>query len=341
LATKEFEQAGIVLSSIGARCGKCFLAEGEWTSLANTQLIFPDAKEADIRFLWYQLDDEARWPRSGAAQPFVRPSDVKSHTVYLPPLEEQRRIVAVLEEAFAAIATATANAQKNLANARDLFASGVPRIMAAGADTTAGALGEIGGRVYTGPFGSLLHKRDYVPGGIPLVNPSHIDNGKILPSDEKCVSFETAERLSSYRMKVGDIVFGRRGEMGRCAVVTDNEGGFLCGTGSFFIRPLGQTDPHYLAHLLRSEAYRRKFESLASGATMPNLSNTALSDLEVELPAYSVQQELVLRVDVLEAEVGSVSARIHRKIAELTALKQSLLHRAFSGELTEREPLAA
>jgi type I restriction enzyme S subunit len=97
----EFETPAVVLSSIGARCGKCFLAEGKWTSLANTQLIFPNSGIVDVRFLWHQLNDEKRWHRSGSAQPFIKPSDVKSHQIFLPSLSEQRRIAAILDKADA------------------------------------------------------------------------------------------------------------------------------------------------------------------------------------------------------------------------------------------------
>lgn len=95
----EFDRAAVILSSIGARCGKCFLVTGEWTSLANTQVIFPDLSRCDTHFLWFQLNDESRWPRSGTGQPFIKPSDVKSHQVWLPPIEEQRRIAAILDKA--------------------------------------------------------------------------------------------------------------------------------------------------------------------------------------------------------------------------------------------------
>lgn len=94
----EFDCEAVILSAIGARCGKCFHVSGQWTSLANTQVIIPDPVRADTRFLWHQLNDEKRWPRSGTGQPFIKPSDVKGHKVYLPPLEEQRRIAAILDK---------------------------------------------------------------------------------------------------------------------------------------------------------------------------------------------------------------------------------------------------
>lgn len=95
----EFQIPAVILSSIGARCGKCFLADGKWTSLANTQLIFPDPLVADARFLWYQLNDERRWHRSGTAQPFIKPSDIKGQKIFLPELSEQRRIAVILGKA--------------------------------------------------------------------------------------------------------------------------------------------------------------------------------------------------------------------------------------------------
>jgi len=93
----EFDEPAVILSSIGARCGKCFYAEGKWTSLANTQLIFPDPNRADFKFLWFQLNDEGRWHRSGTGQPFIKPSDVRAHRVFLPTLIEQRRIARTME----------------------------------------------------------------------------------------------------------------------------------------------------------------------------------------------------------------------------------------------------
>lgn len=92
---------------------------------------------------------------------------------------------------------------------------------------------EIMSTMSTGPFGSMLHKTDYIEKGIPLVNPANMVNGKIVPSDKMMISEATRRRLSSYILHAGMIVLGRRGEMGRCAVVTEKEDGWLCGTGSF------------------------------------------------------------------------------------------------------------
>ena len=74
----EYDSSGVVVSSIGARCGKCFYATGQWTTLANTQVIFSNEKVYCSRFLWYLINDESYWHRSGTAQPFIKPSDIQN-----------------------------------------------------------------------------------------------------------------------------------------------------------------------------------------------------------------------------------------------------------------------
>lgn len=94
----EFAEAdGVVLSSIGANCGRAFFASGRWTTLANTQAIIP-RRELDARFLYYRVNDESFWLRSGSAQPFIKPSSISTSWIALPPLEEQRRIAEILDK---------------------------------------------------------------------------------------------------------------------------------------------------------------------------------------------------------------------------------------------------
>lgn len=90
--------------------------------------------------------------------------------------------------------------------------------------------------VKIGPFGSLLHKEDYINGGTPLVNPVHMLNGYVKIDKDFSIDDDKKELLSSYLLRTNDIVFGRRGDIGRCALITAEEDGFLCGTGSLFVR---------------------------------------------------------------------------------------------------------
>jgi len=295
----------------------------------------------DHKYLYYYLTsiiDLLNNLGTGATFKELSGGKLKSVPLPRPSVSEQKRIVAILDEAFAGIDAAVANAEKNLANARELFESHLNAIFASPGEAWVEApLWEAVGTVYTGPFGSLLHKRDYVIGGTPLVNPANIAGGEIIPDEKKTVDQTALDRLNSYVLRVGDIVIGRRGEMGRCAVVTDVEAGWLCGTGSFFIRTLPTADPDFVGHLLRSAAYRSQLERIATGATMKNLSNKALSKLTVSMPPIEKQRTIVSRLNQLGREVGRMEDVSSRRLGCLAGLRQSILQKAFTGELTAKE----
>lgn len=153
--------------------------------------------------------------------------------------------------------------------------------------------------ISTGPFGSMLHKTDYVEKGIPLVNPANIVNGKIIPSKKKMVSEKTRDKLLSYVLHSGMIVMGRRGEMGRCAVVTNDENGWLCGTGSFFMEPSSLLSTEFMSKFF-STPYAKCFlggESI--GTTMSNLNHQILKRIPVPLPPLAEQKRIVARLEEL------------------------------------------
>ena len=271
---------------------------------------------------------------TGARMPRAQMNDVLGFEIPVPPLAEQQRIVGLLDEAFEGIATAKANAEKNLQNARALFESHLQSVFTQrGPGWVETTLSRATEAIFTGPFGSLLHKSDYITDGIPLVNPAHITEIGIEPDLRKTVSKGTALRLKNYIMSEGDIVIGRRGEMGRCALVTEVEDGWLCGTGSFFIKPSSRCDTRYLVRFLRSDSCKIRLEKIAGGAVMPNLSNTDLGNLTFDLPPLDRQKAIVEEIDALHEETQRLARLYERKLAALEALKKSLLHKAFTGAL--------
>ena len=156
---------------------------------------------------------------------------------------------------------------------------------------------EIMSTMSTGPFGSMLHKTDYIEKGIPLVNPANMVNGKIVPSDKMMISEATRRRLSSYILHAGMIVLGRRGEMGRCAVVTEKEDGWLCGTGSFFMEPSMRLYVYYVVSLFSSPYVKFYLGGESVGTTMSNLNHTILSKMPIPLPPLAEQRRIVAKLD--------------------------------------------
>ena len=191
-------------------------------------------------------------------------------------------------------------------------------------------LADASDEIQIGPFGSLLHQEDYVPDGIPLINPMHIKDGKIVPGLDQGITQQKFDELPIYQLKAGDLVMGRRGEMGRCAIVTAEHGPLMCGTGSLYIRPNATTaTATYLFHVLTSVGMKAKLEEFSLGATMPNLNKGIVAGLRVSLPPLPLQQTFATRIASIEA----LKATHRRALAALDALFASLQQRAFTGAL--------
>ena len=111
--------------------------------------------------------------------------------------------------------------------------------------------------VKTGPFGSMLHKEDYICDGIPLVNPIHMKDYKIVPDLDFTISKEKASELENYLLKSNDVVFARRGDIGRCAIVSEAEQGFICGTGSLFVRFSKEIESIFIMYIIRCDSFTK------------------------------------------------------------------------------------
>ncbi|WP_286296035.1 restriction endonuclease subunit S [Vibrio apostichopi] len=327
----------VIVGRVGALCGNArHITEDIWLT-DNAFKIIDEKYDFDNKFLTYLLNfNNLRSLARQAAQPVISNSSLKDLELEFPlDVEEQKRIVTLLDTVFADLEQTRAKTEQNLKNACELFDSYLQQVFSQKGegwiDTT---LGEITGGIATGPFGSLLHKSDYIEDGIPLVNPAHIVGQKIVPDTRKTISEETALRLSAYKMKAGDIVIGRRGEMGRCALITQDEDGYLCGTGSFIIKSSDRCDGGFLVRFLRSASCVASLEKIAGGAVMPNLSNSSLSKFGVRVPSKNKQIEITKLIDQLSIEIEKVVDIYNEKLNSIDELKKSILQKAFSGELT-------
>ncbi len=194
----------------------------------------------------------------------------------------------------------------------------------------------------TGPFGSMLHQSDYVEEGTPLVNPADIINATISDIKIKKVSSSTVERLATYKLSSKDVVIGRRGEMGRSAVVTNRENGWLCGTGCFFVTPSSGLLPDYLVFLLSTPYIKESLLSKSVGTTMNNLNHGILGHLLIPFPPKTEQKRILAKIEELlphVEEYGKAETDISKLNAELPEqLKKSILQWAIQGRLVPQDP---
>ena len=142
----------------------------------------------------------------------------------------------------------------------------------------------------TGPFGSALHKEDYVPGCHPLVNPSHVVDCQIVIDNNLTVDDDTYDSMKPYHLHIGDVVLGRRGEIGRCAVVSTE--GLLCGTGCMIVRPNGNAcRSDYLQRVFSFPSFASALEREAVGVTMKNLNAKIVGNAVIAMPPLALQQQ--------------------------------------------------
>jgi type I restriction enzyme S subunit len=186
------------------------------------------------------------------------------------------------------------------------------------------------GFVQTGPFGSQLHASDYVKKGIPVVMPKDIQDRSVVADSIARVPEFDAERLSRHRLKVGDIVFSRRGDVERHALIGPREAGWLCGTGCLLVRPGGRfPSPTFLSMTLDASRARTWLVQHAVGATMPNLNTGILGSVPVLSAPVPILIAFEDVISVLEAHRGDNAATAQT----LTSLRDTLLPRLISGQL--------
>lgn len=182
-------------------------------------------------------------------------------------------------------------------------------------------LGELS-EIQTGPFGSQLHQRDYVDDGTPCIMPTNIGNNlDILSEGIAKVKDEDVKRLQKHCVKLGDIIYSRRGDIEKCAFITQQEEGWLCGTGCLRIRiNPGNTIPLFIAYQLSTKECKRWIVGNAVGTTMLNLNTGILKELPLSIPNIQEQHKIVSILSSLDDKI-----ELNRKInANLEAQAQAL-----------------
>ena len=160
-------------------------------------------------------------------------------------------------------------------------------------------LGDISANIQTGPFGSQLHQSDYSEQGTPVIMPKDLLNGHISELSIARVSQNHVDRLSRHKVEVGDILYSRRGDVGRCAFATEKEQGWLCGTGCLRVTiDTEKAVPKFVFYQLQKPETVGWIEKHAVGATMLNLNTSILSDVPIEVPCLDIQKRIV---DILSA----------------------------------------
>ena len=320
---KPFPQGTVILSS-RAPIGKTAIAGCEmYCNQGFKNLICSD--KINTRYLYWFLTCNTEYLNSlgrGATFKEISKEIVANIEIPLPAMAQQ---IAVAEK-FEKISELIALRKEQLAKLDELVKSRFIELFGDPVSNPHGypkvPLSELA-EIKIGPFGSLLHKEDYIANGHALVNPSHIVAGKISVDDELTVSNEKFNELSAYHLQVGDVVMGRRGEMGRCAVV--QTGGLLCGTGSLLIRTKGDVTADYLQKIISFPSFKKTIEDMAVGQTMPNLNVPIVSSFHIIKPPIEIQKAYYTFVE----QTDKSKLAIQQSLEKLETLKKALMQKYF------------
>ncbi len=191
--------------------------------------------------------------------------------------------------------------------------------------------------IQTGPFGSQLHAHDYIDNGIPLINPKHIKNGKIISNPTCSISKENYQRLVKYSLRTSDLIMARRGELGRCAIVNSKENGWLCGTGSLIVRlRKGYFIENYFYLIMSSSSIAKVLSQSSIGATMENLNGTIVGNLTVPIIPLSEQSEIVNYIIKKTNIIDKTISRAEREIELIQEYRTRLVSDVVTGKVDVR-----
>lgn len=189
----------------------------------------------------------------------------------------------------------------------------------------------------TGPFGTQLSADEYVVDGVPVINPTHIQDGRIAPDPSISVSADKARELARHRFDTGDIVLGRKGEVDKAALVAETDAGFICGSDSMLLRPSSETDPAYLWWFLQSPSAHNQLERWSVGSTVAGLNQTTISKVLLPLPSLQEQQRIVDKLSAQVLKIDELSEKTRQSIELLRERRSALVSAAVTGRLDVRE----
>lgn len=336
LKRHSFCRGDIVMTKLGSPLGVSAVVQDVDEGVIVADLVRIRARRIDTRYLCYHLNSEVTSAfinsmQKGTTRPRVTLAVVRQLPIAVPSAEEQHRIVAILDEAFEAIATAKANTEKNLQNAREVLARQLQALFSAPRPSwVASALGatyDVRDGTHDSP---KYHDR-----GWPLITSKNLRPDGLSFDDVKLIADADYRKINERSaVHKGDVLFAMIGTIGNPTVV-EVEPNFAIKNVALFKVPEGQSG-HYLRYYLSSQGVVSKMQSEAKGTTQKFVGLGYLRAFPVTVPPLAEQLALVRQLDDLAANTGRLEAIYQQKLEGLDELKKALLHQAFIGQLTAK-----
>jgi len=335
-----YDKPSIIVGRKGS-AGEINLTEEKFWPLDVTYFVTFDNKKYDLYFIYHLLSELNLPSLAKGVKPGINRNEVYSINVRLPPLSEQKRIIAILDGAFKKISKAKENAEKNLKNSKEIFESYSQSVFENKGENweekRIEELSEKKDAIVSGPFGSNLKVEHYKEEGIPIIRLQNIGKGYFINKDIKYISEEKAEELKYHSFVSGDIVLAKLGiPIGKtCRVPDDFKQGIVVADVVRIRLDKNMVDYDFLEYYLNTNLSVSQLNKNVSGATRPRVNLSDVRNIKITLPSIEEQKQIVSKLDSFLKETKQLESIYSQKLSSLEKLKQSILQKAFKGELTE------
>lgn len=337
------DQPSIIVGRKGS-AGEITLTEEKYWPLDVTYFAEFDRQRHDLKFLYHLLTTLDLPSLAKGVKPGINRNEVYAVPVMVPPLPEQRRIVAIIDEAFEGIAIAKANAEKNLQNARELFDGHLQAVFSqlghGWVSKTVQQWVDDGvlAKPQDGNHGEIHPtKADYVDVGVPFIMAADMVDGVVDTEGCRFIAKEQASALRIGFAKTGDVLLSHKGTIGRVAILETGDEYVILTPQVTYYRSLDSNRLFngFLYYCLLSPEFQAAMNRIAgAGSTRAYIGITRQLDLQMALPRSDVQRETAARLRFIDEASNRLSGVYKAKLAALDELKNALLQQAFSGKLS-------
>ena len=343
LKRHSYKNGDIIMTKLGDPLGVSAIVEDLDEGVIVADLVRIRAQKINTKYLCYHLNspttnDFINSMQKGTTRPRVTLSVVRDLPIYVPSDTEQIRIVTLLDEAFADIATAKANAEKNLQNARELFESHLDEVLSSQAgDHIPTRLGTEVDLVAGFAFSSSRYSNN--ENDIRLLRGDNIMQGYLRWEDVKRWPVSDSAAHEKFALKEGDVVLAMDRPWVKAglkrAQMTATDLPCLQVQRTARLRPKQNLSADFLFHLTGSQAFSRHLLDVQTGIGVPHISGAQVQDFKFMRPPLAKQAMIATELQKLQDETNRLEAIYRQKLTTLDDLKKSLLHQAFSGQLTQ------
>ncbi len=339
------QKGDVLICKDGAGIGKCGIIDSlpGPTTINSSLLMIRASGSVKPKYLYYALlspyfQKIVQSRLEGATTPHLYQRDIKTFPIPLPPLPEQKRIVSILDEAFAGIDKAIANTEKNLANARELFESYLNTIFTQKGEGWEEA--NLGSKIEL-LTGFAFKSKGYTESdnGINLLRGDNIIQGEFRWENVKKWPKSEIGLYDKYKLAKDDVVLAMDRTWVKAglkyAQIHDADLPCLLVQRVARIRAKEGTSINYIKHLIGSKLFTDYVLSIQTGTGVPHISGKQINAFACKFPNFHTQNGIAKKVKTVQKQTNCVISNFEKKISSLQELKQSILQKAFTGELTQ------